>query len=336
MLFSDEINKNNPKDIEEIREFLNRFNVKYDDPEKTFVIRDKGKIVSTASVDDNILKYFFVDKEYEGQGTIGIIYQSLLNYLFEKNIDSFFVFTSPDNKDIFKSLGLEEVYSTKEVSLFEGGFYNYDKWINKVKSSLGRKTGTRGAIVMNCNPMTLGHRYLIEKSLDKVDDLIIFVVEEDRSVFPFKDRFNIMQEEIKDLDNVYLIKSGPYIISQATFPTYFIKKEDDMLEIYTELDASIFADKIAKDLQIDIRFLGSEPEDLVTLEYNNSLKNILEANRIETRIIPRIELEGKIISASRVRKLLKEGKYREAYSYLPETTINYLKTEKAKEVIANL
>lgn len=336
MFFSDEINKNNGNDIKEIKEFLDQFQVNYDYPDITFVIRDKGEIIATGSADGNILKYFFACKRYEGQGAIGIIYNSLLNHILESGYDSFFVFTRPSNKMIFQSLGLKEVQSTERVSLFEGGFYNYDSWIRKLKSSLGSKKGTRGAIVMNCNPMTLGHKYLIERALEEVNELLIFVVEEDKSIFPFRDRYEIIKEELKELDRVTVLKGGPYIISQGTFPTYFIKKKDEKLEIYTELDGSIFAEKIAKDLDIDIRFLGSEPKDMVTLAYNNTLKAILEERNIRVEIISRLLLNDKVISASYVRELLKASEYEEAYKYLPKRTIQYLKSEKGKEVILKL
>lgn len=336
MFFSDEINKNNENDIKEIKKFLDQFQVNYDYPDKTFVIRDDGKIIATGSADGNILKYFFVCKRYEGQGAIGIIYNSLLNHILESGHDSFFVFTTPNNKKIFESLGLKEVQSTERVSLFEGGFYNYNSWVNKVKLSLRPKKGNRGAIIMNCNPMTLGHKYLIEKALEEVEDLLIFVVEEDKSIFPFKDRFNIMKDELKDLNKVTLLKGGPYIISQGTFPTYFIKKKDEMLEIYTELDGSIFGDKIAKDLNIDIRFLGSEPKDVVTLAYNNTLKTILEQRNIKVRIVPRIGLNNKVISASYVRELLKKGNIQEAFNYLPVSTIDYLESESGQKIISKL
>lgn len=336
MFFSDEINIKNEKEVQEIKDYLKRHDVVYDYPEKTYVIRDKGKIISTGSVSGNILKYFFSEEEYKGQGTMTIIYNSLLNYLFENNIGSYFVFTTPTNKIIFQSLGLKEVYSTKSVALFEGGFYNYDKWIEKLKSSIKSKEGRRGAIVVNCNPMTLGHKYVIYKALEYVDDLLVFVVEEDRSVFPFKDRFSILKNELSNDERITLIEGGPYIISQGTFPTYFIKKKDDMLDIYTELDGSIFADKIAKDLGIDIRFFGSEPTDLVTLAYNNSMNRILNSRGIDVEIFERKSLDDKIISASRVRKLLKEDKLEEAFKYLPQATIEYLKLENGKKIIEKL
>lgn len=336
MFFADEINKNNIRDIEEIADFLNQFDVKYDYPDKSFVIRDEGKIVATGSAEGNILKYFFACKKYAGQGLMGIIYNSLLKHIFESGYTSYFVFTRPNNKLIFESLGLKEVASTERVSLFEGGFYNYKKWVKKLGEDLGPKKVTRGSIVMNCNPMTLGHKYLIYQALDQVDQLIIFLVEEDKSIFPFEDRFNIMKKELAEEDRISLVKGGPYIISQATFPTYFIKKKDEMLDIYTELDGKIFATKIAKDLEIDMRFLGSEPKDLVTLAYNNNLKKILEEEDVQVEIVERKALEGEIISASLVRGLIRENKEEEAYKYLPQSTIDYLQGDQGRKTIEKI
>lgn len=333
MFFSDEIIKRNKNDIKQITEFLAENDVTYDFPEKTYVIRDNGKIIATGSVDGNILKYFFASDEYQGQGTMTIIYNALLNYLIENGRDSFFVFTKPKNKNIFESLGLKEVYSTDMVSLFEGGFYNYDKWIKEVKETIKDKKKTRGTIVMNCNPMTLGHKYLIETASKNVDQLIIFLVEEDKSVFPFKDRLEIVKKELSKYVNIDVVPGGPYIISQGTFPTYFLKEKDNMLKVYTDLDGSIFADKIAKDLEIDKRFLGTEPIDLVTRQYNESLEDILSSRGIELDIISRKTLDDDIISASHVRELLREDNLEEAEKFLPEATIEYLKSERGQKVI---
>ena len=333
MFFSDEINLNNPIEVEEIKSFLKIFNVDYDLPDKTYVIRDDGEIIATGSASGNILKYFFAKCTYSGQGAIGIIYNSLLEYVIEMGYSSYFIFTTPNNKAIFESLGLKEVYSTDRVILLEGGFYNYNKWIDGIKKTVGEKKGKRGAIIVNCNPMTLGHKYLITTALEEVDELLIFVVEEDLSIFPFDARYNILINEFKDDARVKVLKGGPYIISRGTFPTYFIKQKDEMLEIYTELDAKIFAEKIAQDLLIDIRFLGSEPKDVVTLAYNKSLQEILEAKGIDVKIIQRIESKNKPISASYVRQLLKEDRYTEAYEILPNSTIDFLKSDLGRDVI---
>ena len=128
MFFSDELNQNNPIEVEEIKNFLKRFNVEYDFPDKTFVIRDNGEIIATGSASGNILKYFFAKCTYSGQGAIGIIFNTLLEYIIEMGYNSYFVFTTPNNKRIFESLGLKEVSSTNRVMLLEGGFNNYEKW----------------------------------------------------------------------------------------------------------------------------------------------------------------------------------------------------------------
>ena len=333
IFFSDNLNQNNPFEVEEIKKFLSIFGVEYDFPDITYVIRDNDEIIATGSASGNILKYFFAKCTYSGQGAIGIIYNSLLEYVIEKGYNSYFIFTTPNNKAIFSSLGLNEVYSTNSVILLEGGFYNYSSWIRKVKDYVGVKNGKRGVIVVNCNPMTLGHKYLMNEALKKVDELIIFVVEEDLSIFPFETRYNIVVNEFKGDDRVKIIKGGPYIISRGTFPTYFIKQKDKMLDIYTELDASIFANKIAKDLEIDIRFLGSEPIDVVTLAYNKSLKEILEDRDIEVKIVDRKEEANEPISASYVRKLLKEDKVEDAYKLLPKSTIEFLNSKEGMQII---
>lgn len=336
MFFSDEINKNNKMDLEDIRNFLKNFEVAYDFPDKTFVVRKEGNIISTGSVDGNVLKYFFTSPEYKGEGTISIIYNSLLTYILESGHSSYFVFTLPENKEIFQSLGLNIVYNTDRVALLEGGFYNYSKWIEKTKKSLSPKNGKRGAIVMNCNPMTLGHKYLIESAMEEVDNLIIFLVEEDKSEFKFADRWSILREELAKEKRIDIIGSGPYIISRATFPTYFLKKKDDNLDTYTKLDAGIFAEKIAKDLEIDIRFLGSEPFDRVTEIYNKNIKEIFDKHNIVLEILDRKEIDGNIVSASKVRKLLKEAKEIQAYKYLPQATINFLEAEKGKKTLERM
>lgn len=336
MFFSDEINLNNPIEVEEIKSFLKIFGVDFDFPDKTYVIRDNDVIIASGSASGNILKYFFAKCTYSGQGAIGIIYDSLLTYIFEKGYNSYFIFTTPNNKVIFESLGLKQVYSTERAILLEGGFYNYDKWINGIKNIIGEKQGKRGAIIVNCNPMTLGHKYLITKALEELEELLIFVVEEDLSVFPFEARYNIIKNEFKDDARVKILKGGPYIISRGTFPTYFIKEKNDMLNIYTELDAKIFAKNIAKDLEIDIRFLGTEPKDIVTLAYNKSLKDILEVENIEIKIIPRIKFDDNPISASIVRQLLKEDNLDDAYKLLPTSTIDFLNTDLGLQVINNI
>ena len=181
-----------------------------------------------------------------------------------------------------------------------------------------------GAVVMNCNPFTLGHRYLIEKALERCDFLVIFVVEEDKSVFPFEDRLRLVDEGVKDLSNVTVIPSGKFMISSLTFTEYFNKSELQDRTIDTSLDVSVFAREIAPCLHIAKRFAGSEPFDSVTRQYNDAMRQILPEYGIEFEEIPRAEIEGETISASKVRQMIADGNLEGTRQFVPETTFDYL------------
>lgn len=53
-----------------------------------------------------------------------------------------------------------------------------------------------------------------------------------------------------------------------------------------ENDITLFAQKIAPHLNITYRFVGEEPEDSVTNEYNLAMKRILPKKRIQLVEIP--------------------------------------------------
>jgi [citrate (pro-3S)-lyase] ligase len=187
--------------------------------------------------------------------------------------------------------------------------------------------GEIGAIVMNCNPFTKGHRYLIEQALHMVDHLIIFVVEEDKSLFSFKERFAMVREGTKDLKAVTVVPSGNFILSQLTFPEYFLKIEDGDLTDNTEYDITLFAEAIAPKLHITYRFVGEELEDGVTAAYNLAMKKILPEHGIRLVEIPRKTVadgDDTAISASLVRKRLEQESIEELSDLLPESTVRVL------------
>lgn len=181
-----------------------------------------------------------------------------------------------------------------------------------------------GSIVMNCNPFTLGHRYLIEKALEQCDFLIIFVVQEDKSIFPFEDRLKLVDECTADIENKEVIPSGKFIISSLTFSEYFNKSEMQGRTIDTSLDVTVFAREIAPCLHIKKRFVGEEPNDSVTRQYNETMARILPEYGIELVEIPRAEVNDQPISASNVRLLLEKKQFEEIKKLVPEPTYNYL------------
>lgn len=186
------------------------------------------------------------------------------------------------------------------------------------------ETKAIAAIVMNCNPFTLGHQYLIEYAAERADFLYIFVVEEDRSFFPFKDRFKLVQEGTRHLCNVIVLPSGNYVISNITFPEYFDKEGSPTSIVDAALDLSLFGGCIAPTLRISQRYAGEEPTDAVTNQYNERMRDMLPRYGIEFIVIPRKQVESRFVSASYVRALLKEKRFSEIEQLVPKSTYDYL------------
>jgi [citrate (pro-3S)-lyase] ligase len=189
--------------------------------------------------------------------------------------------------------------------------------------------GVCGAIVMNCNPFTLGHLYLAEYAAKQVDQLYLFVVQEDKSFFPFSDRIELVRCGVAHLGNVTVIPSGMFIISSLTFTDYFNKAEKQDRVIDSSVDVTIFATEIAPTLHITIRFAGDEPLDKITQQYNHTMRDILPHYGIEFRVIPRLLSDRQPISASRVRQLLEQKDFESIGEIVPPTTLNYLREKYA-------
>jgi [citrate (pro-3S)-lyase] ligase len=182
-----------------------------------------------------------------------------------------------------------------------------------------------GAVVMNCNPFTNGHRYLIETAAAKVKYLFVFAVQEDRSEFPFEERYELMQAATEDIENVYVLPSGQFIISSFTFEEYFNKKSLNTMAVNPSNDIRLFGGQIAPHLNIKTRFAGEEPLDPVTRQYNRQMEAILPQYGVSFEEIPRKEIDGEVISASRVRELLKTRDFEAIARLVPTVTLEYLK-----------
>ena len=210
----------------------------------------------------------------------------------------------------------EEIIDYPEIPEFT----EYIKRISHLK-----KAGTNGCIVMNSNPFTLGHLFLIEQAAKKVENLYVFVVEENKSFFPFEDRLWLVKEGTKELPNVKVLPSGKFIISAITFPGYFLKDGNNKIDVDVTSDVLIFAKYIAPALGISIRFVGEEPFDYVTRKYNEEMKSIFPKYNIHLDEIPRKEIAGDIvISASCVRELLEKRDFEAIKELVPHTTYEYL------------
>ena len=171
----------------------------------------------------------------------------------------------------------------------------------------------------------------MEYAASKVERLYIFVVEEDKSIFPFADRIELVRKGTADLKNVTVLPSGKFIISALTFSGYFNKAELQDSTVDPSMDVELFGKEIAPQLGITVRFAGEEPLDNVTRQYNETMARILPEYGVSFEVIPRKETNGGVISASRVRKLLEENNFEEISELVPPTTLDYLKGNFGKE-----
>lgn len=193
-----------------------------------------------------------------------------------------------------------------------------------------------GTIVMNANPFTLGHQYLVEQASKACDILHLFIVSEDSSLVPFSVRKKLVIEGTTLFPNIIYHDSGSYIISSSTFPAYFQKDADAVIDSEARLDTEVFA-KIAGALAVTERFAGTEPTSVVTSAYNKIMGELLPTHGITFHEIPRKELTaGQPVSASTVRETIKSSDLDAIRAMVPASTFNWLTSEEAKPVIDHI
>lgn len=315
------------KDAAMLRAFLAHHALGYEtDIDAAFGVFDENNTLrGCGCAARGLLKCFAVEEALRGQNALGALISQLVQDRFSRGYYDLRVITRAHNEPLFSACGFYPVVRTDALVLLEnrpGGPRRFALPLLK----RGDEHRAVGAVVMNANPFTLGHRALVEYAAAHCDALHLFVVEEDRSLFPTEVRLRLVREGTADLANVRVHPSGPYMISSATFPTYFLKDGESAAALQSELDVTLFAEAIAPVLHITRRFAGQEPLDPTTACYNNAMRGILPRHGIEFTEIPRFAPDGAPVSASRVRALLKErGVCGEVLRLVPEPTQRYLK-----------
>lgn len=311
--------------LQKLIQFLKNSGLDYDEQiEYTVNLTDEeGNIVATGSVQKNVLKCIAVSDKHQGLGLSAKILTSLMNYVLGKGESHIFLFTKPKNQFMFSELGFYKIIENEDVLLMENTRDGIRTYVNSLTRP-EKQDGVIGAIIANCNPFTNGHRYLIEQAAKRCDTLHLFILSEDKSEFPAEVRYHLVEEGTKDLSNVFLHHTSDYLISSAVFPTYFIKDKKKAADANCELDIRIFCEFFAKELGITKRFVGTEPFCPVTGAYNAQMKKLLPEYGIELVEIPRMEEGETPISASFVRKCMKEGNYEAIKKVVPMSTYEYI------------
>lgn len=285
-------------------------------------------LVGCAGLAGNVIKCVAVDKHLRGENLSARLLAEVENVALARGHFHLFLCTRPCNKERFQRSGFWPIaQSGNNAVLMENTPLGIERYCRSLARF--RRDGARtGAIVMNANPFTLGHRHLVELAAARSDWLHLFVVREDASFFPFRARLEMVRAGVAHLANVTVHEGSSYILSRATFPAYFLKESGLVQQAWSEIDAVIFRRYIAPALGITHRFIGSEPFCDITRQYNDTLHRLL-ADSIAVVEVPRMKSTGHAISASEVRRLLKTQQFSRIREIVPESTFAWLEAHYA-------
>ena len=283
---------------------------------------DDWRLAATGSCFGNTIRCLAVSKERQGEGLLNQILSHLMEVQMQRGNYHLFLYTKPESAKFMADLGFYEIARVPGKLVFmenrRGGFAKYCENLKKN----AREGGNTAGIVMNANPFTNGHLHLVERAARENDAVHLFVLSEEAGPIPFAVRKRLVQAGVAHLPNVVVHDSGPYIISSATFPSYFLKDADTVIETQAKLDLLVFG-KIAQTLDIRRRYVGQEKSSHVTAMYNRIMLDQLPRQGVECVEIPRLDSAGQIISASTVRQAIHDGCLETVRDFLPATTYDF-------------
>ncbi len=299
----------------------------------TLGIYEDEELLATGSFYRNTLRCLAVDKSRQGEGLMATLVTELSQELFSRGVHDVFIYTKRQAAHSFEALGFYEIAAVDQVVFLEnkrGAFQRYLDGLSRPALPAGARMG---AVVMNANPFSLGHQYLVETAAAQVEALHLFMVSEDISAFPYQVRERLIKAGTSHLPHVYHHPTGPYLVSSATFPSYFIKESEALTLAQARLDAAVFG-RIAQALHITDRFVGDEPLSPATALYNQAMAQELPRYGVQLHVLKRKSDNGTDpISATRVRALMAEGRTQELHSLVPPSTYDFLISPEG-EVIA--
>lgn len=294
--------------------------------DQTVLLWDGDILAAAGSRWGSLLKCIAVDPAFRGSDLTATLLTALRQEAFQAGQKHLFLYTKPENRFLFSQLLFYPVVKTRDVLLMEsvrGGIREFLKSLPRSPAS-----GPVGAAVMHCDPFTLGHRHLIETAAKECGQVYVFVLSEDRGFFSAEDRMEMVRRGTADLRNVTVLPTGPYLISAATFPTYFLK-DRDAGQAQCALDIALFTQYFVPHFGITRRYVGTEPLSPLTNQYNQALKAALPGQGVEVREVPRLCVGDSPVSATAVRKCVREEDWAKLETLVPETTLHDLERTKS-------
>lgn len=337
-----QLNLSIPRQRRRIEQFLDDNGLRLDDVDYYAALVDDttDEIVAGGGLKEGVIKCVAVADGHKGEAVANQIVSHLIAHANADGHQCVKLFTKPQNRQMFESMSFRLLAEAPKAILMETGIGGIKRYSEELKREKGKVKSEEsngklhhlnpspqqpimpqsGIIIMNCNPFTLGHRYLIEQAAQQVDTLYILVVREDCSMFGYDERKAMIVRGVAHINNVVVCDGSEYSISATTFPTYFLKCLSDASDTQMTLDIDLYRRHIAPALGATVRFVGTEPDDPLTRRYNELMKSMLP----DVREVARLQQSGVAVSASRVRKAIVENHLALAARLVPPTTVPYI------------
>ena len=134
-------------------------------------------IIATGSLFGNTLRCMAVSHLHQGEGLMNEIVTHLIEIQFERGNTHLFLYTKCDTAKFFGDLGFSEIARVSDQLVFmENRRTGFSDYLKKLQNSCTKNTPSSdnnieysqntqniAALVMNANPFTNGHLYLVEK-----------------------------------------------------------------------------------------------------------------------------------------------------------------------------
>lgn len=337
-----QLNPSIPRQRRRIEQFLDDNGLRLDDVDYYAALVDDttDEIVAGGGLKGGVIKCVAVADGHKGEAVANQIVSHLIAHANADGHQCVKLFTKPQNQKMFESMSFRLLAEAPKAILMETGIGGIKRYCEELESEKGKMKSEKsnselhhlnlstshpimppsGIIIMNCNPFTLGHRYLIEQAAQQVQTLYILVVREDCSMFSYDERKAMIERGVAHINNVVVCDGSEYSISAITFPTYFLKSLSDASDTQMTLDIDLYRRHIAPALGATVRFVGTEPDDPLTRRYNELMKSMLP----DVREVARLQQSGVAVSASRVRKAIVENHLALAARLVPPTTVPYI------------
>lgn len=146
------------------------------------IFDDDGNLIATGSCSGPTLRCLAVSQAYQGEGLLNQIVTHLGEVQAQRGNFHLFLYTKAETAKFFQDLGFFPIAKVEGLFFLEnrqGGFQSY---CGRLKRAEGFPAA---AIVMNANPFTLGHRYLLEQAAAQNAAVHLFLLSEEAGPIPF-------------------------------------------------------------------------------------------------------------------------------------------------------